>query len=461
MPVMMFMTGCLLFLTGCNKDEEPAPTDNIWQLVQKTEGLDSLEKYLSIYADLITTLEGAGTKTLFAPNNDAFINLMATPGFPPDISLINPDLIKNVLLYHIADQRFGKGDLTSGVNITTLETEDIIVNDDGTLKTGATNPKIEIDQADIKATNGIMHTTKSVLIPPTVGATLTPLLGTVAGTIMLGANFSTLAEAVQKADTDVPTGQESLLNILKSTTADITIFAPPNDVFEIGEISVSDYTAQTWRYIILYHIIPGTVTSANLTARTYTSLMTEKLYITNTVPGDYVNGYPIVVPDAVSAANGTVHVLAGFLVPGLLLGGNIVQVVEFQGFDSLAVALELSGLAPGLGSSQASFTLLAPPNEAFVGLLAAMSLQSLNQIPAQDLQGLLAYHIIGGYYFSSDFTDGADYDTQATGLTVQANLSQTEFSFTDNTDTTVPVVVNDLKATNGVIHVIGGILQPQ
>ena len=296
-PSIVLLFTSLVYLSGCkdNNGKDETPTETIWQLIQNTEGLDSLYKYLSTYPDLMTTLQGSGTFTMFAPNNEAFANLMATPGFPSDIKLINPDLIKKVLMYHIADQEFTKGDLTSGTSVTTEEQEAITVNDDGTLKSGATNPNIEIDMSDIKATNGIMHTTKSVLIPPTVGATLTPLLGTVVGTLMLAADFSTLAKAIQKADSVVPSGQPSLISLFASTTSQVTVFAPPNAVFTQAQISISDYSGVIWRNIILYHAISGTKSFADLTSRSYTTLMGEKLYVTQTSAADFINGYFIII----------------------------------------------------------------------------------------------------------------------------------------------------------------------
>jgi uncharacterized surface protein with fasciclin (FAS1) repeats len=395
--------------------------------------------------------------TLFAPNNDAFASLMATPGFPPAISMINPDLIKSVLLYHAASQAFTKNDLKAGTTITTLEGEKITINDDGTLKTGATNPNIEIDKADIKATNGIIQITKSVLIPPSVGATLTPLLGTVAGTLMLGADFSTLANAIKKADSSVPTGLSSLISLF-SGSSPITFFAPPNQVFVQSGLNVEDYPASFWRAIILYHAISGTKTVAQLTDRSYASLMGEKIYITKTDLASYVNGFPIAVPDAAPASNGIVHVLAGFLIPGAALGGDVVGVASMQGFDSLVVALDLAGLTSTLKGTN-TYTVFAPPNEAFAGLLQHLGLTKLNQIPLTTLQAILSYHIISGYNFSSDFTDGTSYTTLA-GIGIKANVNAQGLSFTDGTGTAVPVVYPDLKATNGVLHIIGGVLQP-
>ena len=94
----------LVLFTGCGDDEEkePDPTMTIMEIINTTPGLDSLAKYVGNYPDMVALLGSAGDFTLFAPNNVAFQSLLATPGFPPDISFVNPDIIKGVLFYHLS-----------------------------------------------------------------------------------------------------------------------------------------------------------------------------------------------------------------------------------------------------------------------------------------------------------------------------------------------------------------------
>src|SRR5579859_596173 len=209
----------LWVLSGCSSSSSvPAPTMSIVQLmataqfqqsatVTDDKALDSLVKYASIYPDLVTLLGGTTNYTVFAPSNKAFKNLLATPGFPSNIKLINPAIIQGVLYYHIVAGQKLSSAFTSGASFNTLYTDPatstvqaIVINSDGTLKTGSSNQSIHITVADQKATNGVFHITESVLIPPSVGATLTPILGTVAGTILLGADFTDLAQIITTAD---------------------------------------------------------------------------------------------------------------------------------------------------------------------------------------------------------------------------------------------------------------------
>lgn len=327
-------------------DTQGEPTKTIWELVQSTEGLDSLEKYLGVYPDLVATLGASGTFTLFAPNNDAFVNLLATPGFPAQITSINPDIIKNVLAYHISVTSYLKADLTSGKQVTTLatgqgvdvnSTDKVVVNADGTLLTGSSNAAIAITSANKKATNGVMHVVGSVLIPQTVGAQLTPILGTNAGTLLLGADFSLLAQAIFKADTFAAQNSATTIYSMLSGNATHTVFAPSNGTFEAGSITAASFTAQQWYGIITTHIVLSEVLSSNMTqgaqfsaasGATLTVLSTEaptdpsKGILTGIVidsNGDTTPEAQVAVPASASSslvtANGRVHVIAGILTP--------------------------------------------------------------------------------------------------------------------------------------------------
>jgi len=219
---VLMLVASLLIVSGCNDDDkEPAPTMNISEILASSDykqsatvssdvALDSLNKLINIYPELKAIVTGSTQYTLFAPSNKAFINLLATPGFPQNIAQISPDLIKGVLSYHFVAGTKLKADLTAGSTLTSLFTDPnapaaaqtITVNSNGTLKAApnATNVDIDIVKADIKATNGVIHITESVMIPPSTGAVLVPILGTMAGTVLLGKDFTYLAQLGLKAD---------------------------------------------------------------------------------------------------------------------------------------------------------------------------------------------------------------------------------------------------------------------
>lgn len=277
--LLVVLMGSLVTFTSCDEDdeEEEVPTETLLQLVSSTDNLDSLAKYLTVYPTLTGLLGGSTEYTFFAPDNNAFISLLATPGFPSDIADISPDLIAGVLAYHIVPTNIAQADLVSGMSTlytdaATGTVQTIDVNADGTLKTGSTNQEIEISTGDILGTNGRMHVVSSVMIPPTVGAALTPILGTLAGSMLLGTKFTYMAGLITSATT--PDGEASLTEILASPNTDgggWTMFAPANEVFD-GMAAVAGITTEqligsiTDPYTaVLKMISSGTVAKASFT----------------------------------------------------------------------------------------------------------------------------------------------------------------------------------------------------
>ena len=323
----------IVTLSSCNKDDDNDPTQTILEIVENTEGLDSLAKYLNKYPSLTAVLESEGSFTLFAPTNTAFISLLNIDGFPPTIEEVNPDIIANVLAYHVSATRYSAGDLTSGVEIETQSegNELITVNEDGTLLTGSTTTDIEIITANIAATNGIVHTVGSVLIPVSMEG-IAEILPTTAGVIRLGAPFSILAEGLAKADIFAATDQNEetvpLTGILIGTT-DHTIFAPTNDTFEELEITADTYTGEQWYYRIANHVVMDDITPEELLAAGQGIQVESAAGVTISISdigelgsytgiaffsnGDQLPDAELVLPDAKVKDNGRIHVIAGFL----------------------------------------------------------------------------------------------------------------------------------------------------
>ncbi len=277
------LVASLFIMSGCGDDEEPAPTQTISELissdaykqasgVDKSLALDSSAKYINKYPDLAALMTGTTPYTLFAPSNEAFVNLLATPGFPSNINSINPDIIKGVLSYHFVATQKLSAELTAGSELSTLYTDaktttvqKIVVNADLTLKTGSTNQAIKINAADKKATNGVVHVVQSVMIPPSVGATLTPILGTMAGTILLGKDFTQLAKIITAADgifTETATAKK-ITTYLAMPSANYpggkggTFFASPNAVLTDATVTALTSAADKGRLLLLNHLVAG------------------------------------------------------------------------------------------------------------------------------------------------------------------------------------------------------------
>jgi uncharacterized surface protein with fasciclin (FAS1) repeats len=120
-------------------------------------------------AGLVDTLKGPGPFTVFAPTDAAFEKL---PAGTLDSLLADPDALRAVLTYHVVAGRITAADVASLQSTTTVEGEDITVdaNHDG----GVQVDDATVTQADIMATNGVIHVIDSVMLPPSL-ATAKPV----------------------------------------------------------------------------------------------------------------------------------------------------------------------------------------------------------------------------------------------------------------------------------------------
>ena len=108
-----------------------------------------------------------------------------------------------------------------------------------------------------------------------------------------------------------------------------------------------------------------------------------------------------------------------------------------------------------------TYTVLAPTNEAFADLLAALGANGLEDIPLETLTEVLAYHVIpSAAIFSTDLVDGAVVTTLGGAeLTVDLTSAPGSVIF-DGIGSDATVVIADVEAGNSVVHVIDAVLLP-
>lgn len=115
-------------------------------------------------AGLVDTLKGPGPFTVFAPTDAAFAKL---PAGTLDSLLANPDLLRRVLTYHVVGGADTAADVSQLQAATTVEGENVTIN--------ATEGVVQVNdatvtQADIMASNGVIHVVDTVLLPPSLMA---------------------------------------------------------------------------------------------------------------------------------------------------------------------------------------------------------------------------------------------------------------------------------------------------
>jgi uncharacterized surface protein with fasciclin (FAS1) repeats len=132
---------------------------------------------------------------------------------------------------------------------------------------------------------------------------------------------------------------------------------------------------------------------------------------------------------------------------------NIVEVAQAAGnFNTLLAAAQAAGLAETLATTD-NLTVFAPTDEAFAKLPAGTVDALLKDLPA--LRNVLTYHVIGSKVPASvavtltkaTMLNGSDVAIRLDGKDLFINSSK--------------VIVTDVPAKNGVIHVIDAVLIPQ
>ena len=304
--------------------EVSEPTESILQIISSSPNHTQLEEFINADPELITAL-GGNDLTLFAPDDDAFENLRAILGVD-NLNQINPDILQAVLSYHIVNSVNLRTSFTESTELETLQGESITFNANGNIETGGTNTNVQFDGEEILATNGVVHVVETILIPPTIFASIGANLGKVSQTVFLGANFSTLAAAINKADTEYAAttdGVTPLSSILAGTAGpdQITVFAPVNQVFEASAITLDTYTAQQWYGIIANHVIGQKLLSTDLVIGVgYETLAGGAITLlpSGGLDSDNVAGAEATFIDEaidIESENGVVHAIAGVLVP--------------------------------------------------------------------------------------------------------------------------------------------------
>lgn len=437
-------------LTSCEKDdvnEIPAPTNDVVELAQATTELSTLVTAV-VTANLVTTLKGSGPFTVFAPTNDAFAKL---EDGVLEVLLANPTVLADLLKYHVVSGKVLSTDLTTTSVQTLLSGKSISVS----VANGVTlNGTASVVEADIEATNGVVHVIDEVLIPEGFELPKDNIVSIAAQTPSL----SILVEALSLFP--------NLVDAL-SSDGSFTVFAPTNDAFiallgVIGQESLSDIPESVIERLLKYHVISGAaLMSTDLSdGQMASTLLSDDDKIKVQISGQSVkiNGANVTAAN-IEASNGVVHVVDAVLVPALELSivNTIVQPAYFsKSFSVLTQAVVTAGLLETLVNPDASFTLFAPSNDAF----EAAGITSLAGLTANDLTPILTYHVLGSKVYANGLP--------STGSAVTTLNGDFYLSINDNgvfingvsQVTVASQAGSNLDFGNGVVHVINRTLLP-
>ncbi|MEM6927442.1 MAG: fasciclin domain-containing protein [Myxococcota bacterium] len=379
-------------------DPPPPPPLTIFEIAQRTPELSTLVGLLE-QIDLDDALSGDGPFTVFAPVDAAFADADSSDG--------SDDELLELLRYHvIADDL----DATSlPVRATSLAALTLFFD----TESGVRVNDASVLEADIDATNGVIHLVDTVLVPPDV---------------VRAVRFAGLTEL----DAAIAAADPSVIDAL-SAPEDRTLFAPTDAAF--GGVTVPT-TPVELAEVLLNHALPTAADADSIPARA--DSMAGLTLFFDTTDGVTVNQAMVQEAD-IATTNGIVHIIDDVLLPP-----DVLTAAGYAGLSELSSAV--AGADPSAQralAGQGPLTLFAPIDSAF-------QMASPPTDPGA-LAELLLYHAAPGAFGSATLPETVDsvsgptlfFDTSGGGLVNDATL-----------------VEADIRATNGVLHLIDGLLAP-
>jgi uncharacterized surface protein with fasciclin (FAS1) repeats len=278
--------------------------------------------------------------------------------------------------------------------------------------------------------------------------------------------FDTLVAAVVAADlADTLAGGEW------------TVFAPTDDAFAKLGLDASNVasalSSEDLTDILLYHVLPGNVSSGEAKANQGDIVMANGAIAgLKFFDGSlWVNDDSRVIIQDIVTENGVIHVVDTVILPpwprvdgeepslpggdmGEMApaGNSIVDIAVNDGrFDTLVAAVTATGLADTLAGGE--WTVFAPTDDAFakLGLDASTVASAFSE---DELANILLYHVLPGNVSSAEAKANQGNVVMANGEL--AGIKYFDGSLYVNDDS--KVIIENILADNGTIHVVDTVI---
>lgn len=286
-------------------------------------------------------------------------------------------------------------------------------------------------------------------VPPTA----TPAPKTIVDIAVADGRFSTLVTAVQAAGLVETLSGEGLF----------TVFAPTDDAFaklpkETLENLLKPENKDQLVKVLTYHVVPGKVMASDVVKLSEAQTAAGEP-IAIKVEGNkvFVNDAQVILTD-IEASNGVIHVIDTVILPPSMKAEakkDIVDIAAADGrFTTLVAAVQAAGLVDTL-KGEGPFTVFAPTDEAFAKLPEGTLETLLKPENKQQLTNILLYHVLPGKVMASEVKDGLIADT-ALGTSVFFKVDMGKAYINE-----AQIIITDIEASNGVIHVIDMVILPK
>ena len=266
-------------------------------------------------------------------------------------------------------------------------------------------------------------------------------------------DLSTLVAALKAAD---------LVGTL-SGNGPFTVFAPTNEAFAalpaglVTSLLKPENKAEL-ADLLTYHVVSGAVPAKDLSDKEMIKTVEGKNVTVRLAGGGvFINSAKVTTAD-IDASNGVIHIIDSVLIPRGFqppkpTPKTIVDLaIATPELSTLVAALKAADLVDIL-SSTGPFTVFAPTNKAFAALPAGVLTKLLKPENKAELADLLTYHVVSGAVPAKDLSDKEMIKT-VEGKNVKVRLSGSQV-WSDNAD----VVIADIDASNGVVHIIDAVLK--
>ncbi|CAM9137062.1 unnamed protein product [Discosporangium mesarthrocarpum] len=256
-----------------------------------------------------------------------------------------------------------------------------------------------------------------------------------------------------------------------------TVFAPTDSAF--SSAGLDNLPGTKLLNVVLYHIVSGefTVSALKDVDELFTQFIGSKVDVSGKTLTDEEGSKASIVDSDIEASNGYIQGINRVLTPFTLsetpapsavplstsVGpvGNLVTTLvavnaeggEAEGllgtFLSALSASGLDSLLAGLGP----YTVFAPTDSAFSK--AGLTVSDIAALPATRLESLIQYHLVKAS-LGVESLDGVDEIFTLNGQTLRVSGS----SLVDAEGGKSKIVVEDMLASNGVIHAVNAVLLP-
>jgi transforming growth factor-beta-induced protein len=438
---------------------------NIMDILRENAGYSTLVAAIEA-AGLEDALSGSTDLTLFGPTNEAFDAALGALGLTAEQLLADTETLTSILLYHVAAGELFATDVVSMDRVKMLDGNyaDVML-----MNGGAYIENAQITRTDINVSNGVIHVIDAVILPPNFGQAAAPAPATqpnIMDVLRANSGWSTLVAAIEAA------GLEGAL----SGSDNLTVFGPTNEAFEaaLGALGITAEElladTETLTSILLYHVAAGELFATDVVSMDHIKMLDGNYADVMLMNGGaYIENAQITRTD-INVSNGVIHVIDAVILPPnfgqaaapaaapsvpMTYEANIMDILRANsGWSTLVAAIEAAGLEGAL-SGHDNLTIFAPTNEAFAAALDALGLTAEQLLADTDtLTAVLLYHVAPGKLFAADVV-ASDQIKMLDGNTAKIMVNS-DGAFIDNAQITRA----DINVSNGVIHVIDGVILP-